>query len=154
MLNFLRNCWSGSGRLQDVPIYIVSSIPEVLSSQRKHGRRQFVNSYFLHGHLLSTAPKVLCPDIYRIIVTDLVNFFMSYFGRSFAYRSIEISFSNGCDLGLTEFDSIDRRGPHVYRSFHAQYSCVDFIDTTVHELETDICKRTTERNSYAYSEPS
>lgn len=88
------------------------------------------------SHFVRSPPSVtvLCPNVCRRIISDLEEFFVSYFGsHRCQYDALIFQFTEIEDLGVTHRQP-ERRQAIVRLSLKNHNSYLEFTDTVIHEF--------------------
>lgn len=138
MLIFLREHGNGCRKLQNLKLDISFSLfhfsRDFLPQDKDIQNSRYVDSEF--SHFVRSPPSVaaLCPNVCRRIISDLIEFFISYFGRRRCqYDVLIFQVSEIEDLGVTHRQH-ERREAIVRLSLKSHNSYLDFIDTVIHEF--------------------
>lgn len=97
-------------------------------------RHRYVDSKFSHFVRLPPSVTVLCPNLCRRIISDLIDIFISYFGRRRCqYDTLIFQFIEIEDLGVTHRQP-ERRQAIVGLNLKNHDSYLEFIDTVIHKF--------------------
>lgn len=138
MLNFLREHGNGSRKLQNLKLDISFSLFNFsrgfLPQDKDIQHSRYVDSKFSHFVRSPPSVAVLCPNVCRRIISDLIEFFISYFGRRRChYDALIFQFTEIEDLGVTH-RLPERRQAIVGLNLKNHDSYLEFTDTVIHEF--------------------